>query len=122
MANPDLKVGQAKSLRRRMTSAERRLWTRLRADRFFGLGFQRQKPVGPYIVDFFCSIARLIVELDGNAHVFTTKKDGERQAYLESEGYTVLRFSNIEVQFDLPIVLNRIYLQCEGHLPKDGEA
>jgi len=118
MPNPGLKTGQAKALRRRMTPVERHLWQSLRAIRFHGLKFQRQKPIGPYIVDFYCSTVRLVIELDGDAHYYTAKSDAIRQQFLENEGLTVIRFPNFEVLRSTAVALNRIYGFCEGHIVK----
>ena len=116
MANPELKAALSRSLRRRMTVAERRLWGKLRASRFHGLKFQRQEPVGPYIVDFYCSTARFVIELDGDAHSLTSRNDAFRQTYLEKEGLTVVRFPNFEVLHNTGRVLELLYEKCKGHL------
>ena len=116
MPNPDLKTGLAKAFRKRMTPAERHLWQRLRARRLFGLKFQRQEPIGPYIVDFYCSTARLAIELDGDAHYLTSRNDAIRQKYLEDEGLSVLRFPNFEALQNTGVVIQRILESCLGHL------
>jgi very-short-patch-repair endonuclease len=89
----------ARALRKSSTDAERLLWSRLRAGRCEGLKFRRQQPIGRYIVDFVCLERRLVVELDGGQHALPEdrRKDCERDAWLEKEGYTVLRFWNNEV-------------------------
>jgi very-short-patch-repair endonuclease len=91
-----LKYGAAKRLRADATECERRLWSHLRAKQFAGLRFRRQQPIGPYIADFFCSAAKLIVELDGSQHGTDQNAvyDAARTAWLEARGYRVLRFSN----------------------------
>jgi very-short-patch-repair endonuclease len=61
-------LDKAKALRSNQTDAEQRLWYHLRAHRFMGLKFKRQKPVGRYIADFVCMEQRLIIELDGGQH------------------------------------------------------
>ena len=119
MAHDGAKTGIANSLRRRMTAAERKLWSHLRNSRFQGLRWLRQEPIGPYIVDFYCSTARVGVELDGDTHSFTTKKDAERQKWLEEDGILVLRFSNYAVSFDIELVLLRILEACKGSLPEE---
>ena len=98
----------AKQLRREHTDAERLLWHHLRARRLQGLKFQRQKPIGNYIVDFVCHEKMLIVELDGGQHAFARKYDAKRTAYLNSQGYKVIRFWNNVVLADLTIVLEHI--------------
>ena len=78
------------------TEAEQRLWRPLRDRRLSGLKFRRQVPIGPYVVDFLCVGARLIVEADGSQHA-ENRRDAARDAYLANEGWTVLRFWNHEV-------------------------
>ncbi|MCF8052210.1 MAG: DUF559 domain-containing protein [Desulfobacterales bacterium] len=100
----------ARGLRKRMTEGERALWSRLRAKQVGGVQFYRQKPIGPYIVDFYCPKARLIIEVDGSQH---REKDGEekdqlRDAYLEKEGLYVMRFNSREVLKETDAVMERI--------------
>ena len=116
MAHEGAKTGLARSLKRRMTAAERRLWSRLRNYRFHGLRWERQEPIGRYIVDFYCSTARVVVELDGLAHSFTTRQDAARQRWLEEDGIAVLRFDNSAVMYDLGRVLSDIFEVCKGCL------
>jgi very-short-patch-repair endonuclease len=89
----------ARDLRRTMTRAETLLWRHLKAHRIEGLGFRRQTPIGPYIVDFVCHAARLIVELDGESHDFAARqsRDEARDKWLKAQGFKVLRFANDEV-------------------------
>ena len=91
--------GTAKRLRRDLTDAERALWDVLRAHRFEGVGFRRQMPIGPYIVDFVAHRMRLVIEVDGGQHYATDglEKDRTRDAWLAERGYRVLRFSNLDV-------------------------
>jgi very-short-patch-repair endonuclease len=84
------------------------LWYHLRAHRFLGLKFKRQKPVGRYIVDFVCLEQRLIIELDGGQHSEQQHYDQDRDAWLRSQGYTVLRFWNNDVMQQLEGVLEQI--------------
>ena len=100
----------AKKLRCNQTDAEQKLWYPLRAHRFLGLKFKRQKPLGRYIVDFICVEQRLVIELDGGQHAEQTAYDAERDNWLRSEGYTVLRFWNNEVMQELEGVLEKIRL------------
>ncbi len=88
--------GRARAIRRAPTDAERRLWRLLRDRRLNGLEFRRQVPVGPYIVDFLCVGARLIVEADGSQRN-QNPHDEARDAYLAREGWKVLRFWNRDV-------------------------
>jgi len=93
---PEIRRGKAKSLRRNMTSAEKRLWYLLRGHRFQGVAFRRQTPIGPFIVDFISHKHNLVLELDGGQHN-ESKHDARRDAWLRSRGYCVLRFWNSDV-------------------------
>ncbi len=88
--------GLAKGQRREPTIAEDMLWRELRGRRCSGLKFRRQCPLGPYVADFVCFEARLIVELDGPVHNGPAEKahDKRRDAWLRDQGFRVLRFSN----------------------------
>lgn len=89
----------AKGLRKRLTEVEQLLWSRLRAGRFEGMKFRRQHPVGQYRADFVCLERKLIIELDGSQHALPEGllKDRQRDAWLEKEGFTVVRFWDNEV-------------------------
>src|SRR5262249_19026909 len=101
---------RARSLRRNLTNAERIIWYAVRAHRLNGPSFRRQDPIGPFIVDFVCHHARLIVELDGGQHFETEheKRDAQRDAFLTARGYRVLRFSNHEVMTNRAGVLEAV--------------
>ena len=99
----------ARSLRSRMTDAERILWYHLRARRLAGFKFRRQLVIEPYIVDFACIEAKLIVEADGGQHGEQENADAERTAFLNRSGYRVLRFWNHEILTDTDAVLERIH-------------
>jgi very-short-patch-repair endonuclease len=88
---------RARTLRRNMTEAERRLWQILRLNQIRGHRFRRQVPLGRYIADFVCHEARLIVEIDGGQHDHLSPREAERTLFLQSEGYRILRFWNNEV-------------------------
>jgi very-short-patch-repair endonuclease len=84
-------------LRQNQTPAEQRLWQQLRAKRSIPLRFRRQYPIGPYIVDFICLSARLIVEVDGETHDHMIAADQRRTQWLERQGFRVVRFMNGDV-------------------------
>jgi very-short-patch-repair endonuclease len=89
---------RARAMRAAPTDAERKLWWHLRHDlRTPDTHFRRQVRLGPYIVDFACHRARLIIEVDGGQHAETVAADLKRTRFLESEGYRVLRFWNNDV-------------------------
>ncbi|WP_276315529.1 endonuclease domain-containing protein [Salinarimonas soli] len=108
----------AKRLRREMTEAERKLWHALRGHRFQGLGFRRQVPIGPYVADFACHRARLVVEVDGGQHGFDdhVARDAVRDAWLAGRGYRTLRFANHDVLRRRESVLDTIHAACEPFL------
>ena len=93
--NPNLKL-IARSLRTEMTASEQMLWSRLRKKQLQSTQFYQQKPIGTYIVDFYAPKAKLVVEVAGSQHLGLEHRqnDGERDAYLASQGLRVLRFSN----------------------------
>ena len=105
---------RAKELRSRQTEAEQRLWYYLRAHRFMSMKFKRQKPLGSYIVDFICHEINLIVEVDGGQHQENAGYDQRRDAWLQEQGYTVLRFWNHEVMQEIEGVLEAIRLAAQG--------
>ena len=101
-------VGTARKLRHTQTDAERALWFRLRDRRLRGLKFRRQVPVDRYIVDFLCTDANLVIELDGGQHADRTTEDAARTKDLEARGYLVLRFWNNDVLRNIDGVLESI--------------
>ena len=113
-ATPKDMKSRARSLRLNMTDAERLLWHHLRARRFAGHKFRRQMVIDPYVVDFVCVEARLIVEADSGQHGEQTDYDERRTAYLERCGYRVLRFWNNEILGQAEAVLERIWREIEG--------
>jgi len=85
-------------------------WQAVRNRRFAGVKFKRQMAIGPFIADFCCFEHKLIVELDGEPHesIEARTKDAIRSAFLQREGYRVLRFSNERVLGNLEFVLREI--------------
>jgi very-short-patch-repair endonuclease len=93
----------ARALRRDSTRAEQIIWRAVRAHRLNNVGFRRQTPIGPYIVDFVSHSAKLVIELDGGQHFDTAheQRDARRDMFLRSKGFQVLRFSNHDVLTNL---------------------
>ena len=90
-------IGYARDLRKNQTKEERKLWhTFLKS---LPLKFVRQKPIGQYIVDFYCAEAKLAIELDGSQHyeVFGEEYDLQRNRFLNEQGITVVRYSNLQI-------------------------
>ncbi|WP_439569015.1 endonuclease domain-containing protein [Sphingopyxis sp.] len=88
---------RSRELRLNATDAERKLWAQLSARKVAGVRFNRQFPVGPFICDFVSRTAKLIVEVDGGQHAVDVAKDASRTAFLQSQGYRVIRFWNNDV-------------------------
>jgi very-short-patch-repair endonuclease len=98
----------ARGLRRRQTETEVRLWSRLRNRQLDNLKFRRQVPRGPFIADFLCDEAMLIVEVDGSQHDEQPTKDARRTAYLAALGYRVMRIRNNDLLQNTDRVLDHI--------------
>jgi very-short-patch-repair endonuclease len=98
----------ARQLRKNSTDAESLIWNNLRNRSLEGVKFRRQQSFGPYIVDFIAVEKKLVVELDGGQHVTNKALDEDRDQYIETEGYRILRFWNNEVLENTEGVLERI--------------
>jgi very-short-patch-repair endonuclease len=105
--NPKLKEF-ARDLRNNSTLSEVLLWMKLKGKQMGGYDFHRQKPIGNYIVDFFCSELMLAIEIDGRSHEYRVLGDRKRQNTLESLGINFLRFGDYEVKKDINAVLKVI--------------
>ena len=108
--NPELKK-YARELRKNMTDAERLLWSRIRKKQVRDAPFLRQRPIGKYIVDFYSPEMNLVVEVNGGQHFEKLGKaaDEERDAFLQSRGLKILRFSNVDVLKNLDAVVEVIF-------------
>ena len=113
----DLKT-KARYLRKTMTDAEQALWWGLRGQQIHEVPFYRQKPIGPYVVDFFAPAARLVVEVDGVQHrePRNRERDVQRDSYLKRQGLCVLRFNDRQVLCEKEGVLERIRQEVEFRL------
>ncbi|MBE7183708.1 MAG: endonuclease domain-containing protein [Methylobacterium mesophilicum] len=107
----DKKRRFARGMRREPTDSEERLWQELRGRRLDRFKFRRQVPLGPFIADFLCVEAMLVVELDGSQHA-DSAYDMRRDADLKARGFRVLRFWNDDVLRDLNGVCDTIIGYC----------
>jgi very-short-patch-repair endonuclease len=109
---------RARRLRRTTTVAEKRLWVHLRKLDLDGSHFRRQIPIGPYIADFGCMAARLLIEVDGSQHGEERNKvhDDARTAWLEKQGFRVLRFWNNDITGNIGGVMEAIYAAIYGSM------
>ena len=111
-------ISKAKSLRKNMTSQERKLWYDFL--RNYTVRFQRQKAIGNYIVDFYCAKARIVIEIDGGGHYTEEQiyKDKLRTEYLNSKGLSVIRFTNTDVERNFQGVCEFIDIHIKQSLPQ----
>ena len=109
-------TSRAMELRQGSFTPERLLWSKLRNANCCGLRFRRQQPVGPYVVDFLCTAARLVIELDGRSHDERAVQDVKGQEFLERQAWTVIRINNDRVLADLEGVAQAIAGECEKRL------
>lgn len=105
---------RARELRRASTPAESALWERLRSRRMAGFKFRRQQPLGPYIADFYCEEARLVIEADGAPHFPPPPAQVARDAFLQACGIRVLRFENCVILGHLDSVIAELQLALEA--------
>jgi very-short-patch-repair endonuclease len=112
---------RARQLRRKMTDAERTLWSMSRNRRFVHLKFRRQVPIGSFVVDFVCFDRRLVLELDGGQHKLQVQYDAQRTQWLEKQGFRVVRIWNHELFEDRDAVEELIFraLQKQSKTDKD---
>ncbi len=97
-------------LRNHSTLSEVLLWQKLKASQFRSYAFNRQKPLGNFIVDFYCKKLQLVIEIDGDSHYYAESvvKDRRRQLILEKMNLSFIRFLDKEVKKSLPFVLQEI--------------
>ena len=105
---------RARQLRHQSTPFEQAFWDHVRAKRFSDYKFRRQQTIGPYIVDFVCLQAKLIVELDGSQHADNVEHDRQRDDWLRSQGYRVIRVWNSEWTQHKNAVLEKIWLELQA--------
>ena len=105
---------RSRDLRKAMTKEERKLWYEFLRE--FPLQVHRQRVFEPYIVDFYISEKKLVIELDGTQHFLEEGQqyDQKRDEFLKSKGLTILRFSNRDVNQQFPSVCQAIWLACFG--------
>ena len=109
------KTARARSLRKVENDAEAALWCELRARRLAGHKFVRQLPIGPFFADFACREARLVVEIDGSQHA-DSEYDAKRNAFMNANGWSVVRFWNADVLGEREAVLNTLIAILDGRL------
>jgi len=121
--NPKLKP-HSRRLRTDMTEAEQKLWGRLRGKQLHGVQYYRQKPLGPYIVDFYGPKVKLVIELDGGPHDEESHRmrDTARDEWLRRQGLMVLRFDNLQMLRETEAVLEEIWRMMGERLGVCGKS
>ena len=109
---------RARALRQGENIAEARLWNELKGRKLGGFKFVRQLPIGPFFADFACRDACLVVEIDGSQHA-DSAADRARDAFMQQEGYSVLRFWNTDVFSNLGPVCETVLAALDGRLSED---
>lgn len=115
------KIARARELRSGDNQAEATLWNELKAKKLGGYKFVRQMPIGPYFADFACRSQRLIVELDGSQHA-ENSYDRRRDEFMRGQGFSVLRFWNLDALKNRQSVCETILAALEGRLAEDVAA
>ncbi len=113
---------RARIFRRNLTPPEARLWLHLRGEKLNGLGFRKQHPIGPYILDFYCAGAKLAIEVDGSTHSVDAQveHDARRTAWLGGKGIRVIRIAAPMVRDELDGVLDFIRREAENRIDVIG--
>jgi very-short-patch-repair endonuclease len=110
----------AKRLRKNMTLSEVLLWNELKQKNMLGHDFDRQRPIGEYIIDFYCKELSLAIEIDGDTHIYRYDYDEKRQLDLEKLGIHFLRFEDIEVKKNISNVVRVIEDWIKKNPPTPG--
>ena len=118
-AVPERLADRSRELRTRMTSAEEMLWQHLRGRNLAGLRFRRQQVIGPFIADFYCHEAALVIEVDGPIHDADDiiERDDMRDQAFAQRGLRSLHITNDQITRDLPTVLERIQAIAKEQRP-----
>ncbi|MGX9571334.1 endonuclease domain-containing protein [Mesorhizobium sp. f-mel] len=112
------RIARARELRHGDNPMEATLWNELKAKRLGGYKFVRQMPIGPYFADFACRSEKLVVELDGSHHAESTY-DRRRDEFMRGEGFSVVRFWNVDVLKSRTSVCETVLAALEGRLAED---
>lgn len=117
---PEETLAFARELRKTQTDAEQLIWKLLRDRRLADAKFVRQKPIGPYFLDFYCHEHKLAIELDGGQHAENQTHDEARERFLGSKGIGVLRFWNNQVLAETGAVLEAIWMRLQSQPSPTG--
>jgi very-short-patch-repair endonuclease len=109
----------ARALRKRLTPQEAKLWVKLRELKPLGFHFRRQAPIGRHVVDFVSFNSRIVIEIDGGQHGLPegARSDRERDTFLKSQGFNILRYWNSDVDENLEGVIENIVAMLKTPTP-----
>lgn len=108
----------ARQNRKNPTPAESLIWNKvLRSRQLAAYKFLRQKPIGSYIVDFYCAELKLVIEIDGDSHAEQQDYDARRTVFLEDHGLRILRYANRDILHNLPGVYDDLTSHIENPIP-----
>jgi very-short-patch-repair endonuclease len=122
LKNSNPTTEETRALRKAASSAERALWSVLKAKRLNGYRFTRRMPIGPYFADFACRARQLVIEVDSSKHLERAAQDRTRDEYLMREGYSVFRFASSTVLRDRGAVCESILAVLENRIEDFVEA
>ncbi len=117
-ARSERDLHRSRELRREMTPPEIKLWVRVRERRLGGLKFRRQHVISPYVCDFYCDEAALVVELDGRTHAERRERDARRDDLVRSDEVLTLRITVSEFERDIEGALDLILRTARGRVPE----
>ena len=106
---PPAKKTLARKLRAEMTAAERGLWSLIRRGQVNGRRFRRQQVIDGFVVDFYCPVLGLVIEVDGDVHAFQEGYDAAREDHLRRRGLRIVRFANHEIREETAAVMERLF-------------
>ena len=110
-----VKIQIAREFRKNPTNSERIIWKALRRNNFLGLGFRRQHVIEGFIVDFYCHLLKLVIEIDGPIHQYQIHEDKERQKIIENKGIKFYRVNSKDIEDDIERVLNELKYFIENN-------
>jgi very-short-patch-repair endonuclease len=119
LMQPEQTIRRARRFRKTPTRAEAALWPLLRHRAVADLRFRRQVPIDRYVCDFACLSVRLIIEIDGGVHRLREGEDADRDAWLRSQGFTILRFTNSDVASRSHLILKAIRRHVGAQPPSE---
>src|SRR5215210_3496901 len=109
-------LNRARELRKNSSRPERLLWNMIRNRALNGLKFRRQQPIGPYVADFYCEAARLVVELDGISHDQQEEYDRLRDQYMQQKDLMVVRIQIDELLKNKEVVANELAIIAQSRI------